>query len=158
LRHILFALILGVTTNVSAESEGIVGKVVENGKTILYAFDNYLPTEDVIGRFPALVVISWHYEGEANKGMPTPSDLELIYGFESVLDDLAEQGSGFRAYTKTGNNVREFVYYTVSQDFYLDALNKALAEHPRYPLKITFYSDPNWSDYKELMADFSKDH
>lgn len=153
-----FALVFGVIVNVSAEPEGIIGKVVEDGKTILYSFDNYLPSEDVMQGFPALVVMTWKYDGSKNKGMPSSSELEVIYSFESVLDDLAEQGASFRAYARTGNNVREFVYYTVSQDFYLEALNKALAEHPAYPIEITFYSDPEWSDYKKLMTDFKANH
>lgn len=142
---------------VSAEPEGIIGKVVKDDQSIIYSFDKQLPSKEVIASFPTVVVIQWAYDGSKNKGMPSASELELIYQLEDVLDDLAEQGAAFRAYARTGNNTREFVYYIIGKSGYLELLNQALSQHPEYPIDISFYSDPDWSKYKELLANFKQD-
>ena len=141
----------------SAEDQGIIGKVIEQGKPVIYSFDNYLPETTTIEDFPTLVVIKWGYDGSKNNGMPTKAEQELIYKLEDVLNDIADDKGSFRAYARTGNNLREFVYYTIDQPAFLQLFNQAVANHPRYPIEITFYQDPNWSDYKELIADFKKD-
>ena len=138
----------------NAEENGIIGKMIEKGMPVIYSFDNYLPEQSVIDDFPTLVVIKWEYDGSENNGMPSKKEQIKIYKLEDALNELANEDISFRAYARTGNNLREFVYYTVDQPFYLNALNEKLKNHPRYPLDIVFYQDPEWSDYKKLMEDF----
>lgn len=157
MRHWLFILIFGVIGIVSAEENGIIGKIMEKGMPVIYSFDNYLPEKSVIEDFPTLVVIKWEYDGSENNGMPTKEEQTKIYKLEEALNELADSGASFRAYARTGNNLREFVHYTVDQPVFLSVLNEALKEHPRYPLDIVFYQDPEWSDYKNLMANFKQD-
>jgi len=142
---------------VSAEDKGIIGKITEQGKPVIYSFENYLPEANTIEDFPTLVVIKWEYDGSKNNGMPTKAAQELIYKLEDALNSISDDEGSFRAYARTGNNLREFVYYTIDQPAFLHLFNQAVVNHPRYPIEITFYQDPNWTDYKKLMADFNKD-
>ncbi len=157
MKHIFLFILLGVISSVSAEERGIIGKVIEQGKPVIYSLDNYLPETSIIEDFPTLVVLKWEYDGSKNNGMPTESEQELIFKLEDALNDIADDNGSFRAYARTGNNLREFVYYTIDQASFLHLFNQAVAYHPRYPIEITFYQDPDWSDYKKLMADFKKD-
>jgi hypothetical protein len=155
MKHILSLLLLiGVINMVQAEEQGIIGKIMEDGFPVIYSFDNELPSAEVIEDFPTLVVIKWKYDGSNKNGFPTEEVKAQIYKLEEELNKLADQEVSFRAYARTGNGLREFVYYTVDQPMFLHFLNQALAEHPKYPLDIVFYQDPEWSDYKNLMADF----
>lgn len=60
------------------------------------------------------------------------------------------------AYRRTGNGLKEFVFYAEDQSQFLAELNQLLATHPTYPLQIKFYEDPTWSDFEKLTADFRK--
>lgn len=61
------------------------------------------------------------------------------------------------AYSRTGNNLKEFVYYSSSQVEFMDLLNQALAKHERYPIEIDFYEDPQWSEFEKLIKDFKEE-
>jgi hypothetical protein len=41
------------------------------------------------------------------------------------------------------------------RDVFMTNFNEALSGHPRYPLEINFYEDPDWSDLSKLLADFN---
>ncbi|SIN86602.1 MULTISPECIES: DUF695 domain-containing protein [Pseudoalteromonas] len=62
----------------SAEEQGIIGKVIEQGKPVIYSFDNYLPETSTIEDFPILVVLKWEYEGGKNNSMPTEPEQGVI--------------------------------------------------------------------------------
>ncbi len=60
------------------------------------------------------------------------------------------------AYRRIGNGVREFVLYIADQEQFLASLNNALAKHPTFPIEIKFYEDKDWSDFQQLIDDFSE--
>ena len=60
------------------------------------------------------------------------------------------------AYSRTGNNLKELVYYIADRERFMDALNTALADHPRYPIEIDFYDDGEWADFQRLLTSFNK--
>ena len=46
-------------------------------------------------------------------------------------------------------------YYIHDQSQFLEAFNKALASHPKYPIDISFYRDSKWEDFQRLLNDFA---
>jgi len=56
------------------------------------------------------------------------------------------------ALVSTGENLREWTYYTRSEDEFLARLNQALRGKSRFPIEIHTASDPNWSMYEEFKA------
>ena len=58
--------------------------------------------------------------------------------------------------SKTGNGLKELIYYIRDRDGFSERLNAALAGQPRYPIDITFYHDPEWQELsvtRSLFAD-----
>jgi Family of unknown function (DUF695) len=137
-------------------SDGAVGQVFENGVGVIYSFSTTIPDEKTKQAMPWLMTIAWEYDGAKNKSMPSGSDLEKMYALEKVIDEKVLAPNFMqRAYGRTGNNLKELVYYIKDQDSFLEKLNAALREHPSYPIKIDFYHDPDWSDLSKLIALFN---
>lgn len=142
----------------NAEDEsGIIGRAYEDGMPVIYKFVNELPEDEVRSSLPWLTVISWEYEGSSNNGMPVHYDNQRMIALEEAIEGLIDNGHLIRhAYSRTGNNLKELCYYINDQDQFLEAFNKSLSDHPRYPIKINFYQDQEWDDFKRLINDFVK--
>ena len=59
------------------------------------------------------------------------------------------------AYRRIGAGIREYVYYIVDRDRFLEEFNDYVAGDPRYPIEIKFYKDETWSDLQDLINDLS---
>ena len=138
----------------SAEQFGIIGEIEEDGYTVIYSLDNYIPKQEVVNYYPTLVVIKWAFDGSKNSGMPSKELQNKMYLADGLFNELVESGASFRAYTRTGNNLREYAYYCIDQSSYLDALNQAAKKYPKFPIDIVFYEDSEWTDYKSLISAF----
>lgn len=143
------------TSGNSEGDEGIIGRYYEGDLPIVVAFTSELPAESIRRLYITMVVVSWQYDGRDNNGMPLPGTNAKMILLEDALEDIAETSIlAIRAYSRTGNNLKEFVYYTRSQDEFIMSMNKKLAVHERYPIEITFYEDPHWSELAKLIKDF----
>jgi hypothetical protein len=153
-------LILVLTTCMSAnaeEAKGVIGEVYINGFPVIYKFVNEFPDEDFRAKYPRLVVVSWKYDGSKKNGMPENSINERMMQLEDALEEGIEDLSiCTHVYSRTGNNLKEFVYQIRDDDEFINALNSALSSHERYPIEIAFYEDKEWKDFKELLNDFNK--
>lgn len=138
-----------------AEEKGIIGRVYENDMPVIYKFVNETPSKETIEKFLELTVISWDYDGSKNNGMPENFDNQGMMNLEEAIDDIESNKFCTHAYSRTGNNLKELVYYIHDQEQFMTAFNKALAKHPEYPIEIKFYKDPEWSDFQKLLKDFS---
>jgi len=137
------------------EEKGIIGRAYENGLPVIYKFVNELPHDSVRSNLPWLTVISWKYDGKSNNGMPLNDENESMILLEDAIEDHIENDLTLRhAYSRTGNNIKELVYYTHNQEKFLEVFNKTLSSHPRYPIEINFYQDDTWEDFKRLLGNF----
>ena len=156
----LIATLLGImfTMTANAEAEkGIIGRVYEGGLPVIYKFVNELPQDSVRSNLSWLTVISWKYDGESNNGMPLNDENQSMVVLEDAIEDHLENDQVLRhVYSRTGNNLKELVYYIHDQEKFLEAFNKALSGHPRYPIEINFYQDAEWEDFKRLLNDFDE--
>jgi len=154
-------LILGLIDFMSVnakEPKGVIGEVYINGFPIIYKFVNEFPHEDLRSKYPRLVVVSWEYDGSRKNGMPENSVNEKMMQLEDALEEGIENlGISTHVYSRTGNNLKEFVYHIRNDEEFIEALNSTLSSHKRYPIEITFYEDKEWKDFKELLSDFHKD-
>jgi hypothetical protein len=148
-------LLFAMSNSSEAQEKGIIGKYTEDGSPVILKFVNEFPTEDVRNVYRWLTVISWEYDGGQNNGMP-PKDTNLsMISLEDALDvSLEKEGHCKHAYSRTGNNLKEFVYYTENQEIFLAAFNNALVSHPLYPIEITFYEDQSWEDFQRILGKF----
>jgi hypothetical protein len=75
---------------------------------------------------------------------------------QSIEESVAKQDLCLHAYSRTGNHLKEFVYYISGREDFLAAFNNALQSHPRYPIEINFYEDPDWQDFKKILDLFDR--
>jgi hypothetical protein len=136
------------------EELGVIGEITEDDLPVVYSFIKELPDLSVILKYPTLVVISWKYDGSMHNGYPDQQSQDMMYKLEDLLAELEDKDVSFRAYGRTGNNLKELAYYTSTQEYFLEKVNVVLMDLPRFPIDITFYQDETWTDYKELLADF----
>lgn len=155
---LLIGALLVVTTPTNAEEEKwIIGRVYEDGLPVIYKIVNQLPPEDIRSHLSWLTVVSWKYDGKSNNGMPQTEENQKMKVLEDAIEEHIENDKVLRnAYSRTGNNLKELVYYIHNQEQFLESFNKTLANHPRYPIEINFYEDKQWEDFQRLLNDFDK--
>ena len=52
----------------------------------------------------------------------------------------------------SGENLREWIFYTRSQNEFLKRLNRALAGKPAFPIEIHAAADPLWTTYEKFKG------
>ena len=146
--HLL--LLAGTPSYASDSPSWLLLKYEYEGYPVVMKVMEELPPEPVRERYGMLIVISWNYDRTENNGMPLPAVNNQMIALEDATDSLEDDGLSLQVYTKTGNGLKELVYYAGSTDEFMKAFNEALADHPRYPLEIEFFDDPEWSDLQTV--------
>ncbi len=101
-------------------------------------------------RFSIRVEVTWRYDGEAD-GMPDLATSRLMEQAQEALthcfdkDPVAVLTGVF-----TGDDERNWVFYTLSTNIFGRKLNEALADMPVLPLEIYCENDPQWEAYDEM--------
>ena len=94
--------------------------------------------------------VSWKYEGDAT-GMPDLATSQLM---EQVQDALTEtfRKDPVAVLTGifTGDDCRDWIFYTLSTNIFGRKLNEALADFPMLPLEIYCENDAAWAAYDEM--------
>lgn len=102
-------------------------------------------------RFKYRMTVAWPYEGESD-GMPRQTDAELM---EQATDSLSEvfrkDPVAVLTEISTGDNRREWVFYTSSLGIFNKKINEALSSLPRLPLEFEAEEDPEWESYSDGM-------
>lgn len=101
-------------------------------------------------RFNIRVEVTWKYEGD-DTGMPDRETSELMEKVQDALqttfrkDPVAVLTGIF-----TGDNQRDWIFYTLSTHIFGRKLNETLATFPLLPLTIYTENDPDWEEYDEM--------
>jgi len=101
-------------------------------------------------RFGIRVEVTWPYDGDAS-GMPVDADSELM---EKVQDALCAEFDrdpvAVLTGIYTGDNERNWIFYTLSTHIFGRKLNEVLADFPLLPLKVYCENDSQWQEYDEM--------
>lgn len=101
-------------------------------------------------KYSIRVEISWKYTGQED-GMP---DYETSLLMEQVTERLEavflKDPVAVMTGIFTGDDERDWVFYTLSTNIFGKKLNEALADLPLLPLEIICENDPDWDAYKEM--------
>lgn len=143
-----------MTAGAGRQDKGIIGRVMIDGFPVIYKLVDAPPSKDMKARYPWLTVIAWQYDGTENNGMPGETLLGQMDVLERRLETLTDDGHSVHAYSRTGRDLKELVYYVHDRDEFIDALNDVLSGDPRYPVSIDFYEDDQWNDFEKLRASF----
>lgn len=121
----------------------------DSGKTVIVGMRTDVDKFRKNPRFRFRVTISWPYEGNAD-GMPDEADADLM---EQATDSLEivfhKDPVAVLTELSTGDNCREWVYYTSSLGIFNKKINEALASLPPLPLEFDAEEDPEWEIYAE---------
>jgi hypothetical protein len=99
------------------------------------------------------IVIQWPYDGDA---MPPAEVNAAQQRFEEALDPLASSGHSELAHVSTGMGLKEWIFYARTREEFMAALNGLLSGHPRYPLDIEFFEDPEWEIWQDMVKDLRR--
>ena len=132
----------------------IIGKMEEDGLPVVFKLVDAAPSAETRDRFRWLTVISWKYDRSVRNGMPPHDANERMLALEHAVDALEASMLCRQAYTRTGNGLKELVYYISDREMFMAAFNDVLREHPRYPIAINFYEDREWADFEKLRGLF----
>lgn len=141
----------------SEEKTVLIGTFYENDLPVIMKLTSELPEQKVISRLPFLTIISWNYDGGENNGMPPSEVNKRMMILEDAIEDSMNSTSLFtHVYSRTGNNLKEFAYYSTSQKDFMEILNQTLEKHETYPIEIKFYPDKEWTDLKKVMSELKE--
>ena len=69
--------------------------------------------------------------------------------FEDLLSPSLQEGLlASLVLVSTGNNLREWTYYTKSDQEFMAKLNQALRQSTRFPIEVHAARDPQWRTYE----------
>jgi len=144
-------------TELTEENKGIIGKYIENDFPVIMKFVNELPEKEIMLKLPFLTIVSWKYDGSKNNGMPLEGINMRMIKLEKAIENSMNSSNLYRhVYSRTGNNLKEFAYYSTNQDDFMKILNKTLEKHDEYPIEIDFYEDKEWADFKKVIENFKE--
>jgi hypothetical protein len=145
----LFLFATSLAMAAPKEYSGVIAKMTENEKTVILNITSGAFAGADHAKFPWLVIIAWKYEGG---DMPSKEVNAKMIALEDAIDGHIAKGEHcVHAVSRTGNGLKEFEYYIKNQDDFIGRFNEALAGQERYPIQITFYSDPEWKELKRFM-------
>jgi len=132
-----------------AEDRWAMSHAEEDGQPVLLRFRSDLPVKET-ARFPFLISILWIYDGSKNGGMPDDRTIAMMDRVEDSLDWIDESGEAFLMVAVTGNNRREWIWYTNNRERYMALVNRSLPRQTKFPIDFTTSEDPSWLTYKSI--------
>jgi hypothetical protein len=121
----------------------------EDGMPVLFRYRSDLPVKDT-AQFPYLISVLWQYDGSKNGGMPDDQTLAQMDRVEDALDSIDESGEAFLMVAVTGNNRREWIWYTHNRERYMGLVNRVMPRQSRFPLDFATSEDPTWLTYLSI--------
>ncbi len=103
-------------------------------------------------RYGIRVEVSWPYTGDVS-GMPVEADAQLMEQVQEALTDTFRRDPvAVMVGVITGDDLRQWIFYTTSTHIFGRKLNEALADLPMLPLQVYCENDPIWGAYAEIAA------
>jgi hypothetical protein len=157
-------LILIVTTILTvgvhaAENEAVWSTAIQtrpsDGHRIVYRYRSEFPQSFKRTSFPDRVIITWRYN--SSNGMPVVTERESMDRLEDLISPRVEEPSfSSLVIVSTGENLREWTYYTKSKQEFMSRVNEALKDVPRFPIEIHLWNDPEWKTYEQFNRGVKK--
>ncbi len=100
------------------------------------------------------LTIAWSFESAPERsGLPDAALSDAMEAFENLLSAALEPAElAVLTSVWTINGTREWVWYAGEGERLVDAINDALAGHERLPIELMIEADPEWEQYKGILA------
>ena len=122
----------------------------ENGRLIMVTGRRDVDKFRNNSRFNIRVEISWKYEGDA-AGMPNYETSTLMEQVQEALEaEFKKDPIAILTGIYTGDNERNWVFYTLNTHIFGRKLNEALVNFELLPITIYCENDPDWNEYQEM--------
>ena len=153
---LIIALIIYTSSHAVAQTWGIATSKNEKlGTAIVFRYVDQFDKNFNRSSQPDRIIIDWHYKGE--KGMPSQQEKERMDALEDALAvEIETNGFATLSLVSTGDNLREWIYYSKSEATFLDKLNKILAKNPSFPIDIHTAKDQEWSSYQRFRFELKE--
>jgi hypothetical protein len=111
------------------------------------------PDRDDLASLVWAIVIQWPYESGDGEQMPPAEVNAAQQTFEAALDPLSCSTHSELVHVSTGMGLKEWIFYARTREEFMAELNALLSGHPRYPLDIEFFEDPDWKVWEDMVRD-----
>lgn len=128
----------------------------ETGQRAVFRVRFARPERPDVASLVWAIAIQWPYESEEPRQMPPPEITAAQQNFEEALDPLASSSHSELAHVSTGMGLKEWIFYARSREEFMSELNELLAGHPRYPIDIEFFEDPNWEIWEDMVKNLRR--
>lgn len=128
----------------------------DNGKLIMVTGRRDVKKFRDNPRFNIRVEVTWKYDGDKS-GMPDLETSELMEQVQETLSAVFKADPvAVLTGIYTGDDRRDWVFYTLSTHIFGRKLNEALEPFPLLPLEIYCENDPDWAEYDEMKQTYIK--
>lgn len=101
-------------------------------------------------RFNIRVDICWDYTGDSS-GMPDLATSQMMEQVQdAMVDEFRRDPVAVLTGIYTGDDKRNWVFYTLSNNIFGRKINEILSPFPLLPLTISCELDPDWAEYDEM--------
>ena len=133
-----------------------VSKNETTHRAIIFRYVEKLPPDFKKESQPFRVIIQWKYKSES--GQPDKAEREEMDRFEDLITPAVEEDrQSTLALVSTGEELREWIWYTTSDDRFLEQLNAALRSQSRFPIDILTAKDSEWQSWNEFHRGVKRD-
>ena len=126
------------------------------GTRILYRFVMAFHPDFAPRSQPERITITWPYHGQQRNGMPSAEEQIRMEELEESLAAVEADGLASLVLVSTGDNLKEWIYYTRSKERFGERLNLALRGKAVFPIQIHSAADPAWTTYHDFVDHLKK--
>lgn len=132
-----------------AEDEfSILRADLENGRPLIACMNMHLLEYDAKASYPWISVLTFHFNGELNDGLPDKGDFEKLGAIEDqAIEELKGYGYLYIG-RETADNVKES--YFAGKDFrkISKVFNAIQLNNPEYKVSVRIFKDKYWQYFK----------
>lgn len=122
----------------------------ESGRLIMVTGRRDVDTFRNNPKFNIRVEVTWRYQGDKS-GMPDEATAQLMDDVQTALQaSFTKDPVAVLTGIYTGDDERNWVFYTLSTHIFGRKLNEALAYFDVLPIVIYTENDPGWDEYAEM--------
>ena len=123
-----------------------------NGTPFILRFRPHLQDFISTNKYNKRLTILWHYNSDDSSLMPSDKEMELMEDVENALVDILEDDvQSILAFVYTGQNQREWYWYSTDINETGKRLNEALSKFDKLPIELSSDDDPGWTEYYTVL-------
>lgn len=124
----------------------------ESGRLIMVTGRKDVQKFRASGKYKIRVEITWKYPGNA-AGMPDEPTATVMESVQEAMEaSFKKDPVAVMTGIYTGDDERNWVFYTTSVHIFGKKINEALAPFDLLPITIYTENDPDWEEYDEMRA------